>query len=379
MKYDVVIIGAGPSGLTAALNLLKKDIKNICIVTKGDVNTHKPCAGLLTEKAFWELKKINIDVKKELSYQAWKDIDVYYKKKLKMKMKMAKAFSYFPRKCTREQLDKFLYEKVLAEKVKIFENQKIIDIDLEKQKLKTENLSFRYQYLIFADGVNGYSKRLQKQPKRKNVAYEVIFKERSNKPFVNLYFGITKKGYAWVGSSGEYINIGFTDQYNAKVNYLQLLKAFAKEQGYEIDKKDIKGAFYPSGIFNLKLSDNVFFVGDAAGLADPFTAEGLYYSFLSSRYAAEAISKKNINIFEKKLMAIVKHLREANKMISLFYTNLFQRFFWRKEAIKRDSFRNYAFDKIILHNEYRYLQIFACYKSWKRRKQKSFDIDELRC
>ena len=47
--YEVIIIGAGPSGLGAALNLLKNGIKDILVIEQKKFPRYKCCAGYITK------------------------------------------------------------------------------------------------------------------------------------------------------------------------------------------------------------------------------------------------------------------------------------------------------------------------------------------
>ena len=67
-KYDVVIIGGGVAGSTAALFLKKYGVSNICILDKEEFPRIKPCTGLVTEAAHNLLLEIDIDVLKDLKY-----------------------------------------------------------------------------------------------------------------------------------------------------------------------------------------------------------------------------------------------------------------------------------------------------------------------
>ena len=53
-----------------------------------------------------------------------------------------------------------------------------------------------------------------------------------------------------------------------------------------------RGAYLPSGqsvALGTPGCENLFLIGDAAGLIDPFTGEGIYYALLSAQIAADTI------------------------------------------------------------------------------------------
>ena len=49
-NYNVIIIGAGPAGLSAALNLHKGGIRDILVVERFKFPRYKCCAGYITGK-----------------------------------------------------------------------------------------------------------------------------------------------------------------------------------------------------------------------------------------------------------------------------------------------------------------------------------------
>ena len=57
-KYDIIIVGAGPSGCTCAFEL-RKENKKVLLVDKHSFPRHKACAGGITIKA---LQQLPIDI-----------------------------------------------------------------------------------------------------------------------------------------------------------------------------------------------------------------------------------------------------------------------------------------------------------------------------
>ena len=59
MNYDVVIIGAGPSGIAAGHNIINNKL-SCCIIDKQVFPRNKLCAGGVTQKTFELLKSLNL-------------------------------------------------------------------------------------------------------------------------------------------------------------------------------------------------------------------------------------------------------------------------------------------------------------------------------
>ncbi len=65
LNYDVLIIGAGPSGATAAHGLVKKGYR-VLIIEKKKLPRYKICSGLITDRAQELLKQIYGELPKEI-------------------------------------------------------------------------------------------------------------------------------------------------------------------------------------------------------------------------------------------------------------------------------------------------------------------------
>ena len=68
---------------------------------------------------------------------------------------------------------------------------------------------------------------------RKNLAIQALIPSNKQNS-IEIHFGITPKGYAWISSYNGITNIGFTDVFTELRNYGQLLMDFAKQQGFII-------------------------------------------------------------------------------------------------------------------------------------------------
>ena len=77
-KYKTVIIGAGPAGLSAALNLYNLGETNVLVVERFEFPRYKCCAGYITAKTKAEFKKLGLDVG-NCNYSLIKDFNICYK------------------------------------------------------------------------------------------------------------------------------------------------------------------------------------------------------------------------------------------------------------------------------------------------------------
>ena len=53
--YDVIIIGAGPAGLMAAIELEKNNVNYVIIEAKGKIGSSLKCGEITSEETFIEL------------------------------------------------------------------------------------------------------------------------------------------------------------------------------------------------------------------------------------------------------------------------------------------------------------------------------------
>ncbi|HQG31587.1 MAG TPA: hypothetical protein PLA83_06635, partial [Deltaproteobacteria bacterium] len=114
---------------------------------------------------------------------------------------------------------------------------------------------------------------------------------RETKPLPEIYFGFVRWGYAWVFPKGETLSIGIGGSLSKNRNMKNLFTRFFRHvtgRGPE----SIRGCYTPLGNYSKKPGiGNALLVGDAAGLVDPITGEGIAFALMSGKFAAQSILK----------------------------------------------------------------------------------------
>ena len=318
MNYecDIAIIGAGPAGSTAAYLLSKLGL-NVILVDKCFFPRDKLCGGLVSTKTLKLLERIfneteeSLTEKKIINFSSNKFQFVCKKKNL------AKCYSKLPTHFVeRIVYDKFLLDKAVDVGVKIIYGEEVKKVDLDSNNLVTsKGNTISSKYIIGADGANSIVRRefeklgaIDKKSWLTNLGFALetfIDKEKLSfeTDIMYLYFGYIKIGYVWIfpnkdkaviGIGGLLKELNNKDLKGIFTNFLISLGIDKKT--VEDCIKDVKGHPIPFGNFiENPVYKNAILIGDAAGLVNPVTGEGIYYAQRSAEVAVDAILKDYTN------------------------------------------------------------------------------------
>lgn len=314
-EYSVIIVGAGPSGISTAINLTKSGVDGVLVLERSVFPRNKCCAGYITNKTKQAYKNLGLDID-DCNYSLIKDFKIRYR--LKDKLVIENKFLYTNKNIDRVELD-FAFFKLAKDKgIEILEGATIVSHDVEGRTLTlADGETFKYERLVFADGTTGFGSKYQRC-KRKNIAMQLVFPNETDEA-IDLHFGITKHGYGWVSSYGGVTNVGLTDVYDKRINYKKIFAEFLGSVGMKADINQLKAAFTPIGINKAVMCGNIFYVGDAVGACDPLTLSGLRYGISSGKYCARAIAQNKNSIY----------IRYARKLkVKFAFMRLIQKIFY---------------------------------------------------
>ncbi len=308
--FDVVIIGGGLSGSSVALNLSKKGY-SVLVIEKEKFQDYKPCAGGMASSM---QKFLPLDIKDSIESKI-KNVEFRWKASDNVTADLTGESPFWIIK--REKLDQLLLDKSLRNGVQIIRPVLVEKITKKNDKWEiTCNNKRKYisEFLVVADGSQskwaGYFKLGPRKPKFANtISLRLKGLGAIPRDAVRFEFGFIKYGFAWAFPLKESLNIGLGTFINngllenQTINN-QVIRSFGFDNlSYKTINKKLR---IWNGIHPINI-DKVLAVGDAASLCDPFLAEGIRPSLISSFYAAECIDQclsgkvDNLNLYTKKI------------------------------------------------------------------------------
>ena len=326
MIYDAIIIGSGVAGTSAAY-FLAKGGKNVLLLEKESLPRYKTCGGGVISRISGILPyEINPVVDMTMFtadiYDHVNNINFHVRRDepiISMTM--------------RESLDYFMLSKASEENAIYKNKEAVIDIiqNDEQVEVITDKEKYRASFLIAADGATGITVRklgIQKNFKKIPALEHEVYVDKNQfekySKTVRFDFGFIPAGYAWVFPKKEHLSIGLFTMNGSGISLRKYLEEYITMLGIKDIREEKKHGYYIPLYKKKEFTyGRILLVGDAAGLTDPITGEGISYAIESGQCAADAIVKGGdkiefvINGYEKKLKKIITELKYA-KFLSFF-------------------------------------------------------------
>ncbi len=272
MKYDVAVIGAGPSGSFAAEKLSSLGFKTLVI---DPCDRKKVCAGILTAQYVRRFGINDAFVEKEL-----KGVRISFRS-LDAEITYRNAVEYSINRASYDSLN--LNCAIGAGS----ELKKDLALSVEEKdsyvEIKTKKAAILADYAIISAGVSELSRSLGGV---KHYAY-CVQQNKDQKPDDYFEMDLLTGGYSWTVPKKDHVVAGTSSL-----------------TGYP-DIPGEKGLIPVNGPVKNTFSRRTLLAGDAAGFVSPFEGEGVYYARRSGEIAAEVISdvlsgKNKMNDYEKR-------------------------------------------------------------------------------
>jgi geranylgeranyl reductase family protein len=373
MIYDAIIIGGGVAGTTAAY-ILAKGGKNVLLLEKEKLPRYKTCGGGVISRVSDILPyKIDSVVEKKM-YTA----DIFdHVTNLSFHVKRSEPIINMT---MRDRLDYFMLGKASEENAS-YKNE-IAVTDINQNGVYVEVITGKEKYytrfVIAADGATGITvrklgtqKNYKKIPALEHEVYvdENQFKKHSKT--ARFDFGFVPGGYAWVFPKKEHLSIGLLTMNGSGKSLQKYLNEYINMLGIKDIKDEKKHGYYIPFLKKKEFTNGrILLVGDAAGLTDPITGEGISYAMESGRYAAEAIIKggdKEDNViksYKRNVKIIVTELKYARILAFFIYTSpklrsfVFKRYGKKLSELMTDVISGRKKYRKLLRDPLNYLKLF---------------------
>ncbi len=311
--FDVIIVGAGPAGLSAAIDIAKGKKTSVLVLDrKQEIGCPKRCAEGLGLGWF---KRLKLKPKKDWAVQPIQGAQLYAPNGTTIKMKNPKVLGYV--------LERKIFEKELAIQAvklgaKILLKHQVIAAERKNGivnltvEANDEKKYFECKLVIACDGVDsltakmlGLNTKLQLSETDSGYQYEMTGIEGYDENLLHLFFGtdVAPRGYIWIfpkrkGTANVGIGIGAYEEKTAKY-YLD--KWIAGQKGLK-DGSIIEvnaGAIPVGGFLEKMQAENLIVAGDAGHMVDPIHGGGIGIAFeggqIAAKHALRALKANNFS------------------------------------------------------------------------------------
>src|SRR5208283_1882740 len=327
IRTNVLIIGGGPAGATAARILAKNKIDTTLV--ERDLSYVKPCGGAIPSSAFSEL-----DIPENTVIKKIKKVSIISPCSEKIDVELSGGALFITE---RGAFDAHLRELAAAQGASViegmfsrFEETGSTIISVITRKPAREELRIKSDYVIAADGITSKVAASLQVPRPPAINTISALIKPVDYDACEFWFGTEHASsfYSWVFPSSGYASIGtgsstprnlttFLDifarrRFNAPLAELNGQKLLGRTRAFKMPE-------WTGTLFN---RGNVLFAGDAAGMVMPVIYEGIYYAMKSGELAARALIESSPDAYKK------------------LWESRFRRRFLLMRTIKKYLFRN---------------------------------------
>ena len=327
-EFDVAVVGAGPAGASAAYVLASHGL-SVAIVEKAKLPRYKTCGGGLLYRAVRSVP-LNISSVVEREFRS-----VRMNLSPRLRFEVHRPFPIVTM-TMRDAFDHLLVESAAAKGATVSQSRAVSDLQATSDgvELTTDAGTIAAKFVVAADGAGSAIAKLAGFGDDRIMVPALECEiEVSAESFeehaatARFDFDRIPFGYAWVFPKRSHLSVGVLllkpeavklhevlDQY---LHRLSIRPLSIHRHGYVIPLSPRSQGFARS---------RVLLTGDAAGFADPVTAEGITYAIRSGQLAARAIieAKLQAGVTERMYQQLVEalivpELRIARRLAKLLY------------------------------------------------------------
>jgi geranylgeranyl reductase family protein len=309
-RFDVAVVGAGPAGSTTAYRLARAHAR-VLLIDKAHFPREKPCGGGLTLRA---VRQFPFSVEPVVE-----DRITRVRCRLKYGRTMNRHSGHVLCLMTqRRRLDQFLVEQA-AEAGADFRDGVRVEVESDRH-IRVDGKPVEVDAVVGADGANGITAKtlglggaiVQGVALEGNLPYERLPRDDWHGMLV-LELAVLPGGYGWIFPKGDHVNVGVGGWGTEGPRLRTHLETLCDHYGIRVDElTNLRGHRLPMRRPGTKLArGRALVVGDAAGVLDPVSGDGIYEALVSGKLAAEQILAGDIPAYEPAVHARLDPLASA--------------------------------------------------------------------
>jgi digeranylgeranylglycerophospholipid reductase len=290
LKTDVLVVGSGPAGSTAARYAAEKGAQVTFIERRSNVGIPVRCGELIP--SIDEIKGMFPNLTDEGTlFDTPSDLRLRSIEGIKLVNPKGKVsiLDFTGYTTDRDRFDQYLAKQACDAGADLIKNCSFDTI--KDGRAITSQGEIEYKVIIGADGPGSRVARSLGLPRNKNPYPAVTAQAKGDfDPYVVMFFGdIAPGAYSWIIPKAGQANVGvgFSPKF-ANGSLEGYFKEFSEKRGFDIISPRLEGKYVPSeGALDRTVSHNGMVVGDAAGHVISVNGGGVPLAMIAGRVCGQ--------------------------------------------------------------------------------------------